>query len=395
VKSTKFELLEKEEADPSHDLPEDEVEEALKEAKHDDDDLDGKSFKDRLKFFSGGILFNIGFAAVIYFVASFVGQPFLNSNPSQEGDILMIQSINSDQTGFLEEYETFQIDRFEVEDLSESQLCDLGEQFEYGCDDFRSVVNSSDLETLTFVKQEETDEFGNFLQKLDIKFDRSEQPTPFEQSGIPTQAQLISYTVNGVTNEINSIRDYTDMTTQFAQQEVEVKYEYSGETDTATLVPNIADSGSTGVIVGSIDRNQSFNPFRNALNAINQTYFSVETIFVGTVKVLGGLFVTPEESISQVRSVVGVYPEFESIVQQTSLEFALFNILPLISIVLAIMNLLPIPALDGGHIAFALYEKMTGHTVKPKTYIRINTIGFIVIMGLGLLLVFRDIGNLI
>jgi RIP metalloprotease RseP len=185
------------------------------------------------------------------------------------------------------------------------------------------------------------------------------------------------------------------MTTQFAQQEVEIKYEYSGETDTATLVPNIADSGSTGVIVGSIDRNQSFNPFRNALNAINQTYFSVETIFVGTAKVLGGLFVTPEESISQVRSVVGVYPEFESIVQQTSLEFALFNILPLISIVLAIMNLLPIPALDGGHIAFALYEKITGHTVKPKTYIRINTIGFIVIMGLGLLLVFRDIGNLI
>ena len=53
-----------------------------------------------------------------------------------------------------------------------------------------------------------------------------------------------------------------------------------------------------------------------------------------------------------------------------------------ISLVLAIMNILPIPALDGGHIVFLLYEMITGKEAPQKVLEYAQVIGFIVIIGL-------------
>ena len=53
-----------------------------------------------------------------------------------------------------------------------------------------------------------------------------------------------------------------------------------------------------------------------------------------------------------------------------------------ISLVLAIMNILPIPALDGGHIVFLLYEMITGKEAPQKVLEYAQVIGFIIILGL-------------
>jgi len=55
-----------------------------------------------------------------------------------------------------------------------------------------------------------------------------------------------------------------------------------------------------------------------------------------------------------------------------------------ISLVLAIMNILPIPALDGGHIVFLLYEMITGKEAPQKVLEYAQLVGFIVIIGLFL-----------
>lgn len=55
-----------------------------------------------------------------------------------------------------------------------------------------------------------------------------------------------------------------------------------------------------------------------------------------------------------------------------------------ISLVLAIMNMLPIPALDGGHIVFLLYEMITGKEAPQKVLEYAQLVGFIVIIGLFL-----------
>ena len=56
----------------------------------------------------------------------------------------------------------------------------------------------------------------------------------------------------------------------------------------------------------------------------------------------------------------------------------------LLSIMLAVLNLLPIPALDGGHVMFLLYEVVTGRKPHEKVMEVAQTIGIILLMGLVL-----------
>jgi len=55
-----------------------------------------------------------------------------------------------------------------------------------------------------------------------------------------------------------------------------------------------------------------------------------------------------------------------------------------ISLVLAIMNILPIPALDGGHIVFLLYEMITGKEAPQKVLEYAQLIGFVILISLFL-----------
>lgn len=61
-----------------------------------------------------------------------------------------------------------------------------------------------------------------------------------------------------------------------------------------------------------------------------------------------------------------------------------------ISIALMIMNLLPIPVADGGHIVLYLYEAVTGRPLPPKAIETIFKLGFIFLLGLGLFVTFYD-----
>jgi regulator of sigma E protease len=67
-----------------------------------------------------------------------------------------------------------------------------------------------------------------------------------------------------------------------------------------------------------------------------------------------------------------------------------------ISINLGIINLLPLPALDGGRIAFVLLEMIRGgRRVSPKTEGLIHLIGFALLIGLMILVTFGDIANIV
>ncbi|MGB0915443.1 MAG: site-2 protease family protein, partial [Crocinitomicaceae bacterium] len=54
----------------------------------------------------------------------------------------------------------------------------------------------------------------------------------------------------------------------------------------------------------------------------------------------------------------------------------------LISIILAFMNILPIPALDGGHVVFLLYEMITGKEAPEKVLEYAQYVGFFILMAL-------------
>lgn len=69
--------------------------------------------------------------------------------------------------------------------------------------------------------------------------------------------------------------------------------------------------------------------------------------------------------------------------------------LALISVSLGVMNLLPLPMLDGGHLMYYLWEAVTGQPVSPAWLDRLQRGGFVVLMGLMSLAVFNDLARLL
>ena len=71
---------------------------------------------------------------------------------------------------------------------------------------------------------------------------------------------------------------------------------------------------------------------------------------------------------------------------------AFWNLTALLAVVLAFMNIIPIPGLDGGHIVITLWEMITRKPVKPKTLDIIQNIGMILLL---LLLVIANANDII
>lgn len=72
----------------------------------------------------------------------------------------------------------------------------------------------------------------------------------------------------------------------------------------------------------------------------------------------------------------------------------LFPFAAIISINLAIINILPLPALDGGQLAFLLVEGLRGKPLPAKIQENVMQTGLVLLLGLGIFLVIRDTANL-
>lgn len=75
----------------------------------------------------------------------------------------------------------------------------------------------------------------------------------------------------------------------------------------------------------------------------------------------------------------------------TGLWFPVWQLAAIISAGLAIANLLPIPALDGGRLLFILIEKLRGRRVPPEKEGVIHLVGFVLLLGLMVVITINDI----
>ena len=71
------------------------------------------------------------------------------------------------------------------------------------------------------------------------------------------------------------------------------------------------------------------------------------------------------------------------------------TITALISINLALINLLPIPALDGGRLLFVIIEAITRRPIQPSIANAVNGIGFMLLIGLMLVITASDIFKIV
>lgn len=73
----------------------------------------------------------------------------------------------------------------------------------------------------------------------------------------------------------------------------------------------------------------------------------------------------------------------------------MLNFAILLSANLGVMNLLPLPALDGGRLVFLIIEAVRGKKVDPEKEGMVHFVGIVLLMGLMVFVMFNDIRNLI
>ncbi|MFN8186820.1 MAG: M50 family metallopeptidase [Gaiellales bacterium] len=119
--------------------------------------------------------------------------------------------------------------------------------------------------------------------------------------------------------------------------------------------------------------------------AIVQAFRDTGEVTVAIGKSLGGI--VTGSSRDDVSSAVGIVEQSSQVVEQGFRYY--LGVLALISLSLALLNLLPLLPLDGGHIAFSIAEKVRGKAIPREAYERASFVG----IALVLLLFFIGLSN--
>ena len=122
--------------------------------------------------------------------------------------------------------------------------------------------------------------------------------------------------------------------------------------------------------------------------AFNQTVEASTLIVKGVEKLITGV-VSPE-NIGGVVSIV----DYTAKASEAGIA-ALLLLSALMSVNFGVLNLLPIPALDGGHIIFNLYEMITKREPSEEVLYRLTLMGWILLAGLMFLGLYNDINRLV
>ncbi|MDA7816600.1 RIP metalloprotease RseP [Sulfurimonas sp.] len=121
--------------------------------------------------------------------------------------------------------------------------------------------------------------------------------------------------------------------------------------------------------------------------ATEQTIFASTMIFTGLQKLIVGD--VPANELGGVISIVKITSDAAAFGWMSVLAFA-----ALISVNLGVLNLLPIPALDGGHIMFNMYEMLFKREVSEAVMIKLTIAGWAILFSLMGLGVYNDINRL-
>ena len=129
-------------------------------------------------------------------------------------------------------------------------------------------------------------------------------------------------------------------------------------------------------------------------SSLNQSIRSINLIFHGITDIFGKLF-TADSGLSDLKkSLAGpiAIAKYSGKAAEKGLN-SIIQFIIIISINLGIINLMPIPLLDGGHIFFNTIEALTRRKINPKVQNFFNRIGFLILISLMVFAIYNDIIN--
>lgn len=180
-------------------------------------------------------------------------------------------------------------------------------------------------------------------------------------------------------------------------ESIEIEYLRDGETYTTTLTPKYDET--EGRYLLGFQGYGEYVDCRN-LGIFKYSYYEVRYCLKATVKSLG-MLIQGNASKDDVAGPIGMAQVIGEVTDQVApygilaLVVNMVNIAMLLSVNLGVINLLPLPALDGGRLVFLLIEAVRGKPVPPEKEGMVHFAGFVVLMIVMVLVMFNDISRLI
>lgn len=193
------------------------------------------------------------------------------------------------------------------------------------------------------------------------------------------------------------VQTWQEMTVRIqslAEQRIRIELSRNGETIPVTLTPvsqqSVVDGDIKTVGMIGVSANYTIRPagffesmkygFRNTGYWLNLTVKSLGMVVTGkeSLKNIGGPIMIAQLAGESAKTGPG----------------ALFGFIAIISVNLAFINILPIPALDGGHIVVAVTESILRRELRLKTKIRIQQAGMAILFSLIALVLINDVFRL-
>ena len=326
----------------------------------------------RLFVMAGGVLFNFIFAIIMYIsILGIWGESYISNDDKQ-----IYVSELADEMGFRNGDHIISYDDYIPENFGMLQA-DLARQMAQkatvlrGCDTVDIYIDHNRI--------------GDVL-KTPGMFDLA---MPFVVDSIPESslnagADLVKgdriIAING--NEIEFVQDAWPVLEVNSGAAVEVSVVRG--TDTLARTFQVDTTGKLGVLLVQPELATKEYGFFSAIPAgFTKTFSTIG----GYLKDLKLVFTPSTEAYKSVGSFISIGQIFPSYWDWHSF----LNIIALLSIMLGVMNLIPIPALDGGHIVFTLYEIITRRKPSDKFLEVMQIIGMILIFGLMILAFGNDI----
>ena len=140
-------------------------------------------------------------------------------------------------------------------------------------------------------------------------------------------------------------------------------------------------------LIDSLKVTYSLPPYEALLAALDKTWFYSSTTFRMIAKMLVG-----KASADNLSGPISIAQYAGQSAEMGLVPF--FKFLALVSISLGVLNLLPVPVLDGGHLVFFAIEAIKGSPVSDKVQMYFQQLGMVMLMSLMIFAVFLDIGRL-
>ena len=327
----------------------------------------------RLLIMLGGVLFNFLLAIVIYAgIVYSVGEKFVKFEDATNG---MLYCDSAHKVGFENGDIPLAVDgkKLERPDAGSLQAMLTGKQVTV-LRDHKDTITINIPDNFIFQVNKDAERQQPFMvYSMPLIVDQVQPRMGGEKAGLQKGDRLL-----GV-NEVSTpdMMAFSEELAKYKGQNVSIKYQRGNLVLTATDVP-IDENGMLGV-TKELDPSKLFKTTVIHYNILQSIPRGIEmgwNKMVNYVKQLKYVF-TPEGAQS-----LGGFGTIGSIFPDTWNWLDFWNITAFISVILAVMNILPIPALDGGHVLFLIVEIITGRQPSLKFMEKAQMVGMALLIAL-------------